>query len=44
VRGWQLSLSQLSDSLGKLDGTGRVLDPVTPASDDLVVDGAVEAE
>jgi hypothetical protein len=27
VRGWQLNLGHLADSFGKLDGTGRVLDP-----------------
>src|SRR5487761_1795413 len=43
MRGWQLSLGRLADSLGKLDGTGRVLDPVTPARDDLLIDDAVEA-
>jgi hypothetical protein len=42
VRGWQLSLGHLADSLSKLDGAGRVLDPVTTASDDLLVDDAVE--
>jgi len=40
--GRQLAHGQLADSLGEPDGVGRVLDPVSPARDDLLVDDGVE--